>query len=323
MTRARLAVLAAAVLLGSACTVHGTAVPADGGYRAMMGPDRGQALADAAERDRVRLIDPCAMLDEPAIRDAIGAPRHFGANHDLDECEVRFDPDATPARIGYVTVGLSVIEDGFGQKTRFGARTGTVSDNSGMCSIALPFERGRSFHYILSGKEGADLCGPLIRIVTASEPALNNPAPRSQSRRLPATPGSTKDPCAALNLAYDPGQRFDILSFNPFECDFRLDFTSSDTSRYHVTYVNWQKSLLDFPRPEDRQLRVLGVAATEESGSDDYCKITIATGADHPFLVVDYRGETEQWIETIEVAGHSCAETRRLAVAAVKAHRQS
>ncbi|WP_157101138.1 hypothetical protein [Nocardia shimofusensis] len=313
----RVVVALAAVLLTSGCAVEGLAIPEGAGYRASLGPDRAAANEALRMVDHVRQLDPCGMLDEPAIIASVGAPRYFGADHEPDECVVRFDHTTTVNRVDSVSVKLSSAAEG--QEIKVGNRTAYVLDMGERCYITVRYEKKRIFSYSISGSPDADLCTQLRQIVTASEPLLATRPKRSESTRMPDTRAWQLDPCAALNTAYEPEQKIRVGA-SPFNCDYRLGFehVPTDINRFNITFMHKPEDVANHVQSHMRRLRIVGVDATEESGDKDYCMIEIKAGADRPFPVVDHNGETEQWIEMIRVTGFGCTETRRVAVIAVK-----
>lgn len=324
MNRFRLLAAFAAALLLSACAVEGTPVPIGSGYRSSLGPDIKMSLALQFERDRARGLDPCGMLDESALIAEVGVPRHFGADFEPDQCTARFDREVTINGVNSVEVKLSVSVDSTGQQIRIGDRDAHVRDSGNLCHITVPYNDTRAFFYSIGGERGADLCGQLQRIVTASEPLLDGPPSRAESTRMPDTKAWKLDPCAALTSAYAPDQPIKLSGLNPFECDFRLGFehNPSDTNRFGITFLHMDRNMAGYAQEHERRLRIVGVDAVEETGDKDYCMIEINVGADSPFPVVNHDGETEQWIEIIKVAGYGCTETRRVAVAAVKEYQK-
>jgi hypothetical protein len=324
MTRVRgwAAVLAAALLSG--CAMQGPAAPVESGYRATLGPDHERAIAAQNNRDHARRLDPCGMVDESAVIAAVGAPHHFGATHEPDACELRFDRDTAINRVGSITISLTVTDDGSGEESRIGDRVAHTLDSGDLCHISLTYDDLRTFFYSISGSEQADLCGQLRQVVTASAPLLDNAPQRSDSTRMPATKAWTLDPCAALSTAYAPDQDFVVTGIDPYECDFRLGYEHrpDERNRFHISFFHVWQGTANHPQPHVRRLQVVGVDATEDTGENDYCIIEINVGNQHPFPVVNYDGETEQWIEAMRVTGHGCAETRRLAVAAVKEYQR-
>ncbi len=300
--------------------MEGFAVSEGTGYRGSAGPDRARAAEVMSDSDTMRQIDPCGMLDEEAIIAHVGTPRYFGADHEPDACVVRFDSTTTTNGVGSVSVLLSITPDRAGQEIKIADRTAHVLDSGTRCHITVYFNDIRSFFYSIDGSPDGDLCGQLRRIVTDSEPLFSTRPLRAESTRMPQTLGWQRDPCAALNTAYDPDQRFAISALSPFVCDYKLGFdhVPTDINRYKIAYMHKPVSVATHVQSHMRRLRIVGVDATEETSANDYCMIEIRVGADRPFPVVDHNGDTEPWIELLRVTGHSCTETRRIAVLAVK-----
>ncbi|MBF6552595.1 hypothetical protein IU407_18520 [Nocardia cyriacigeorgica] len=218
-------------------------------------------------------------------------------------------------------MSVSAVGDG-GTKFQVGDRTAYTLDGGDLCHISLTYDDNRAFFYAISGNSD-QLCHKLRQIVIASAPLLDNPPQRADSTTMPDTTSWKLDPCTGLTAAFAPGQTFDFLGLNPFECDVYAGEYDSDNpaNRYTVRYINVSTGLARYVADEDRRLRIVGVDATESSGDNEYCQIKIFVGADHTFPVMNHDGVTEQWLETIHVTGHGCAETRQIAVAAVKAHK--
>ncbi|MFE3444992.1 hypothetical protein ACFXNW_18325 [Nocardia sp. NPDC059180] len=269
----------------------------------------------------MRRIDPCGLLDQAAVTAAVGAPRFIGPGLDADECEMRFDP-ATQINSVSVSMSVSAVGDG-GTKFQVGDRDAYTLDGGDLCHISLFFDEDRAFFYSISGPP-EQLCQKLRQIVIGSAPQLDNPPQRADSTTMPDTKGWKIDPCTGLTAAFAPGQTFDFLGLNPFECDvYAGEPDSSETARnrYTVRYINVSTEHARYVPDEDRRLRIVGVDATETSGDNEFCQIKVFVGADHTFPIMTYDGKTEKWLEAIHVTGYGCAETRQVAVAAVKAHR--
>ncbi|MBF6341721.1 hypothetical protein IU450_38465 [Nocardia abscessus] len=74
--------------------------------------------------------------------------------------------------------------------------------------------------------------------------------------------------------------------------------------------------------PQARKLLLAGVDSVEESGPGGHCSIRAYVGAGQPFPTRGWDGTPEDRIEAVKISGPGCAETRSLAVAAVKAYQR-
>ncbi|MEV0297050.1 hypothetical protein [Nocardia sp. NPDC050710] len=326
LTRAIAVVFSATVVMllvaGCGQDIDGTAVATGRGYRANVTPQRAQDRL--SEQDQVRRLDPCGFIDSGAIN-AIGRPWYVGAALSQDECEVRWDRNTTPNRIGYMTIGLSVTADGTGSKSTISGRTAYESDHLGMCSILLHYAGERGFHYTLHGSDDVSSCPELRTIVTASAPLLSTRPMREASTTMPKTKAWTLDPCDALNAAYPSDQRFYMVGLDPFSCDFWLGTRANpdDSNRNTITYFNIQQTQAAFVPDGDRRLQIAGINATEHTGSGNSCTITAYVGVSNPFPTINHRGDPEPWIEVLEVRSHQgCDAARRLAADTVKAYQR-
>lgn len=311
-------VLAVLTVSGCAGSVEGTATPLGMRYRDNL--TGGTSIDALIERDRTRLLDPCGMLDEPALN-ALGRPLYFGVGQELDECVVRLDRATLTQGVTTVGVSLSVLPDFSGNQFQVGNRRASALRSDDMCFIALQYNQHRAFHYSATARPGIDPCPPLQTIVTASAPLLEHNALRANSTRIPKTTGATKDPCAALDTAFDAKQKFYLSAFSPYECDAWLgDYTSTDSNRIGISVFNAAKSQATYVPPQARKLILAGVDSVEESGPGEHCRIRAYIGVGQPFPVRGWDGTPEDRIEALQVKGFNCAETRKLAVAAVKAY---
>ncbi|MFR9753940.1 hypothetical protein ACL02S_23275 [Nocardia sp. 004] len=282
----------------------------------------GASVADLAETDSARQLDPCGMLDEEAVN-ALGTPLYFGVGQRLDECVVRFDRATMSAGITSVEVSLSVTMGPSGNVSRIGDRAASTLRSTGMCFIALQYNNRRAFHYMANAVQGVDPCTALHTLVTASAPLLDDNPQRADSTRIPKTRGATKDPCAALDAAFPPGQRFYLSSLVPYECDAWLDHhTRDDSNRFGIQVFNVAESQATYVPSHARKLLLTGVHSIEESGRGDYCIIHAYVGVEEPFPTRSWDGEPENRVEVLRVTGHGCTKTRELAVAAVKAYQR-
>ncbi|MEU2042676.1 hypothetical protein [Nocardia niwae] len=312
--------LALAVLALSGCTasVDGAATPQGMHYRDKL--TGGTSVDDLVERDTTRLLDPCGMLDESSVN-ALGPSLYFGIGQQLDECVVRLDRAALTQGVTTVGVSLSVLPDFSGDQFRVGNRRASALRMDDTCFIALQYNQRRAFHYSATARAGIDPCTPLRAIVTASAPLLEHNPLRVNSTRIPNTRGATKDPCAALDTAFDAKQKFYLRAFSPYDCDAWLgDYTSSDSNRFSISVFNVAKSQATYVPAQARKLLLAGVDSVEESGTGDHCSIRAYVGVGQPFPTRSWDGTPEDRIEAVKISGPGCTETRNLAVAAVKAY---
>ncbi|MEU6191707.1 hypothetical protein [Nocardia sp. NPDC047038] len=311
-------VLAVLAVCGCSTTVDGAATPLGMRYRSNL--TGGSSLDDLAERDTARLLDPCGMLDEPSVN-ALGRALYFGVGQDLDECVVRIDRATLTQGVTTVGVSLSVLPGFSGTPFQVGNRRASTLRSDDTCFIALQYNERRAFHYSATARPGTDPCTPLRAIVTASAPLLERNALRANSTRIPKTTGAAKDPCAALDTAFDAKQKFYLRAFSPYECDAWLgDYTPNDSNRFAIAVFNVAKSQATYVPSNARKLLLAGVDSVEENISGGHCTIHAYVGVAQPFPTRGWDGTPEDRIEAVKVNGPSCTETRNLAVAAVKAY---
>ncbi|WP_280310365.1 hypothetical protein [Nocardia abscessus] len=305
-------------LSGCASAVDGAAAPLGMHYRGNL--TGGTSLEDLAERDKARLLDPCGMLDESAVN-ALGHTLYFGIGQELDECVVRLDRATLTQGVTTLGVSLSVLPDFSGDQFQLGNRRASMRRSDDMCFIALEYNNHRAFHYSATAHPGIDPCTPLRAVVTASAPLLERNALRANSTRMPKTRGGTEDPCAALDTGFDAKQKFYLRAFSAYQCDAWLgDYTSNDSNRFSIAIINVAKTQATYVPSQARKLLLAGVDSVEENGPSDHCIIRAYVGVGQPFTTRGWNGTPEDRIEAVRVSGPGCTETRKLAVAAVKAY---
>jgi hypothetical protein len=329
--RMRAALVALMIVFSGGCSIDGLPVAEGGGYRSQLGADSQRELDLLSRSDRIRLLDPCAMVDKTAITAAIGTPLDIGPDRYLDSCQIVFDRSTAKNEVGYLTVHLSVAEDGTGELSKVGDRVLSILSLGNQCSAALTYDDERAFSYTISGESGTEACAQIRQIATVSAPLLNTFPRRSESADLPPGKAWTLDPCTALSTLYGPEEEFDVSSFDPFACDYRVGGYREDQAnaygdeknRWTIRYFHPSQTYAANPPEQARTLQIAGVQATEKPLRDNFCKIDAFVGIDHPFPVIGGISENEQWFEGLTVSGYTCEETRRVAVAAVKEYQNA
>ncbi|WP_043738420.1 hypothetical protein [Nocardia asiatica] len=308
-------------LSGCAMTpVDDAATPTGTRYRGTL--SGGASREDLAESDKARALDPCGMLDEAAIT-ALGTALYFGIGQRLDECEVRLDRVTLARGITTVGVSLSVLPHFGTNSFRIGDRRASPLLSDETCFIALEYNKRRAFHYWATASPGVDPCAALRDIVTVSAPLLQESPLRVNSTRVPKTRSAMKDPCAALDSAFEPGQTFYLSMLSPYECNIWLgQHSRDDSNRFGIEVFNVAKSQASYVPSQARKLMLAGVESVEESNGDGHCSIRAYVGVDKPFSTRTWDGKPEDRIDALRISGPGCAETRALAVAAVKSYQQ-
>ncbi|WP_194838159.1 hypothetical protein [Nocardia sp. XZ_19_369] len=308
-------------LAGCSTTIDGVGTPVGMRYRGTLTSD--DAAAKLAERDEIRRLDPCGMLDERAVN-TLGRPLHFGIGIDLDRCVVRLDRATLTTPLNSVEVSMSVSLDFAGSRFQLGNRKASEIHSGDQCFVAVEYNDRRALFYSGIASGGADPCPALRTVVAASAPLLDKPALRRNSTKIPKTKGADVDLCAALDTAYPSGQAFYLTGLNPYECDFWLgDHQRDDSNRFTIQLFNANKSLVGYVPADARKLQIAGVDAVEQSFQKNYCTIQAYIGASQPISARDWEGKPDDRVEALKVSGRGCDKTRTLALAAVKTYQQN